>query len=408
MSKITLIVFFEMIFCGLIAQDNFKETRSEVPRLRKGYIENLEKEEYSKIPLNKKIDNFHYTLNKFESQLLALLQHEFELFITFVLNNERDNRNLQDVHVRYNPYAFTTYPRELTFQLRVHLGRQSESIKAAVKEANISPASRDFILFYLNSRSYYSDAGNNQKQLELLNEVYDYEKYYPQSPFLKIMKRKHSHFEEPGAFAVDFCGGISFGFYGGELGKRLSKIWGFDLEMRYYLHNTFLGLKGNVNFNKSRESFFVNNYEVIEDRRGIATTFIDAYLGRAFHINEHFSVLPFIGYSTTEFSIQQVAGSMEEENWGWSYTHGMVYGLDILFTRYSRTIQQTVFAKHKRKIPYSAVYWRFSTVVRDPSLVQIEPHLSGYSTTFTFGLGLHIRGTKKREVTKEMIINALE
>lgn len=399
MIRFLIAILLVFVLTEINAQSDFKDTRKEVERLRLAFKDHIEIKVYDKIPLNLKINNFHYVLSKTEEELVALLRQEFNVFIAIILRTQESPRFYDDHHVRDNPYGFIRFPKTKLFApLLLSTYENMEQIRAALEMSNISNASKDYITFYLNNLEFRKDQGNNEKQLALVQEAIAYKKKYPLVSLSKKLKNRELY-EEPGAFAMDFSTGISFGFYEDELGQRLDKIWGFDLEMRFYLHNFFLGLKGHVTFNKSKDAFVVNNYQVIEGRKGIAMTYVDAFLGRGFHFNERVSLFPFVGYSTTEFSIQQGANPEVQDSWEWTYTQGMIYGFDLQVGMHKRIIQKTIYAKHKRTLTYSNIFWRFSAVLRNPNLIQIDPILNGYATTFSLGVGLNIRGTKRHDIT---------
>lgn len=399
--KIILIFILSFNVC---AQSDIPTQRKNAEELRKEYAKHIEQGNYSQIQLDFRINDFYFVLSKYEQNLMALLQHEFSLFIKLTLRNERDEINYDDLRVSENPYAFTNYSKtKLRDDLKRHFFKRMDEIKAALNTSSISSASKDYIHFYINKHDFYRDYGNNEKQLALVRQALDYVNKYPIVPLAKIVNKKHSKYSEPRAFAVDFNGGLSFGFYESELGSRLNKIWGFDMEMRFYLHNTFIGGRGHVTFNKTKKEFVGNNYLFEENRRGIAMTYIDLYVGRNFYLNKRISILPHVGYSITEFSVFQGGDPAIEENWEWTYTQGMMYGIDLQYDFDDKIIQKTLFARHKRKLSFGGTYLRLSSVMRNPNLIEIDPVFKGNSFTFSLGLGAHLRGSKRYNLPAKML-----
>lgn len=380
-----------------------KTDRERLNERRLEYAKGLSDGYYDQIKIAEQVNDFYFVFSAYEQRLLSLLKNEFQLLILFVLWTNEDNTPYEELHIAHNPYGFTRYPRtELVNQIENLFFQNIDDIKSAVEVANLSPAHKDYIVFYINQLEYYKDYSNNEKQFSLVQSANTYKNKYPENPLAEIVTRRHGKYREPRAFALDANVGLSYGFFHGRLGQKFSKIWGFDMDFKFYLHNTFLGGKGHVTFNKTKKEFLANDYHFIDNRRGIAMTYLDVYLGRKVLIDNRLSLLPQIGYSLTEFSIFHGGGDpMHEESWQWTYTNGIYLGLDLQYYFNDANLQRTVFSNFKRKLSYGGGYFRLSSVMRNPNLAQLDNVLKGNSFTFSFGVGAHLRGSKRRDITKK-------
>lgn len=397
-NSITLLSLFFFIFWNSfngIAQLDYKSFH----KIRKSFTKHLLAGEYEKIDFTKQIQSHYYILSEFEQELFCLLNKNYFGFLEFYF---QPLKHFQTAKQKNEQYELANNRDDAFHKNLVLLVLENkEDILETLANSRHENHAKDFIRFYLDRLEIQNKEERTfELQVSLIKRALEFTEKYPLSPYTPEM-RKATMFYEPGAFAFDFNTGISSGFYTNNLSNHLSGFWGFDLDFRFFLHSTFFGFKGHVTFNKSKEAFLFNDNYVIADRRGIAMTFVDLYMGRKFYLNNRFSVLPYFSYSVTEFSIFGGGEPMDETNWNWVYTWNPAYCLDIQYDIVGpQQFQRTIFAKHSRKLHYPNAHLRLSVSVHDPNLALFNPDLKGRKVDILFGIGAHLRHVKRIDAKK--------
>ena len=383
------------------------QLRKKIVEKRLKLSTEYENQNFNVIPYNYTIQSF-YVLSSIEQELLALIQEKFENFkgdylansqFTYIRHNYRwqyrttdENRDLKKF--RYSSSAGNN--DRISFHLRSYLVNNKDFYIDLVRQTDLPLFEQDFIVFFIEQLEYTfrwgsSTNSSNEEQLRIAEKGKSYVENHPKSPYNKFVRSYHGNFHEPGWFAMDLNLGVGSGGFTGEMGEILSRMWGFELDLKYYLHSTFIGTKANVTFNKSKASAYIKDHYLVENRKGLWLGFFDLYIGRRFDMFEVLSILPHYGYSLSEFSIY-----WGDDNWSTYYEWAPAYGLDINLAPVFK--QRTHFSRFKRNLYQTMAYFRLNIMINETGLEEIDPVLDGRSVQVNLGVGVHFRATKRTKL----------
>lgn len=352
--------------------------------------------------------NGKYVLSSIEQELLCLLQNDYHRFldlyvkhdkITSVFRGFRYQRSEHDDSM--HEFSKGEYNRDLiSFYLRNSVIESSDYLINDVRNARLSNHQKEFIIFFIEQLNYVvSNTNDNENQLSRIEKAQDYVITHPTSIYSKYVRQYHSNFYEPSWFAMDFNIGTGTGLLTRNFGDVMTRNWGFDLDMRVYLHSSFVGMRGNVTFNGIREDVVANGVYLSESQGGLPLTFIDFYAGRKFDVGDRFSVLPHMGWSVSELGISASEDANDPVNAiSVHYSWGLSYGVDIHYSFSVLQKQQTQFARFNRTMSDSMPYFRLSIVSNDSGIGGVIPNFSGRSIGFNLGVGVHLRAIKKTKM----------
>ncbi len=383
--------------------------RSKIMEKRTEAATEFENKNFDAIPYDYTVQSF-YILSTIEFELLAIIQEEFEVFKdNYLIHKEftaiRDGFRTQhsdpypDVDLKKFRYTRRFYEDDgITRNLRAYLMANKDYYIDAVKRSNLLLFEQDFIVFFIEQLEYtYNKYDNwpyfnpdNSHQFEIIEKGKSYVRNHVGSPYSVFVRAYHGEFREPGWFAADLNFGLGLGGMTGELTNLYSRIAGVEVDVKAYLHSTFIGSKINLTFNRIRKSTYIDYLYVSQNAKHLVLSFWDIYVGRRFNMFGSVSVLPHIGYSLSEFGVYY-----GEDNWDVLYAWAPAYGLEINLTPLVKFKQRTHFSRFKRNLHNNMVYLRANIMVNETGLANIDPTIDGRSVQVNIGLGAHLRTTKR-------------
>jgi hypothetical protein len=405
-SYLTILLFtFSFLQTGYSQMSFRADLRKKIIEKRLEISTEFENQNFDAIPFNYTIQSY-YVLSSVEQEILALIQKDFVAFAEDYLAHSkyttisRSSRYQYSVNsdVELERYQYSSSAGQddwISWHLRKYLIENKEYYLELVRRSELPLFKQDFIEFFIEQLEYSfrwrNSSANIEKQLQMVYKSKYYVKSYPSSPYKKYVESYHKYFYEPGWFGMDLNFGVGSGTFTGEMGKFLSRMWGLELDLKSYLHSTFIGAKINATFNKSKTSNYINEAYIDENRRGLWLGFLDLYLGRRFDLFDAVYVLPHIGYSLSEFSIYWGG-----ESWDTYYTWAPAYGLEINLAPVRK--KDTHFSRFKRSLYQDMVYLRLNLMLNETGLEHIDPILDGRSIHVNLGVGIHFRATKRTQM----------
>jgi hypothetical protein len=194
---------------------------------------------------------------------------------------------------------------------------------------------------------------------------------------------------------MDFNFGLGFGRNYDELVNHATRTWGLDMDIKTYLHSSFLGLRGNSNFNVVRRQFNIDSTDMLVDD-GYFMSYYDVYLGRKFDFAKRFSIAPFVGSGVSE--IYYASNSGQEQR---RFAMNLNYGFDFNYNFKPQLREYNYFARYKRRMSDYAAYFRLNMSMHHPGLARHSMSMDGRALSVNLGFGVHFRAYRKRVVFEE-------
>lgn len=385
------------------------ELRNKIVKKRIEVSKAYKANDFDIIPYSQTIES-RYVLSKIEQELLTIIKGDFDDFLKIYPKNNSIVRIHQGYRSQLREHGHPKYlythsagsEDKISWNLKNHIVENKSIIIHEVERSSLPVFKKDFIIFFIEQLTYtfkwYFDDPNNEQQLIMTEKGEKYLEKHPDSPYRKYIKNYHGTFYEPSWFAMDLNFGFGSGGISGSMGDFLSRTWGLELDLKAYLHSSFIGVKGNITFNKTTKETYLNDIFLDKNRKGLPMSFLDFYVGRRIDLFDNISVLPHIGYSMTEFGIYWGGDAYEPGNWDVFYTWAPAYGLEINLSPMVRYKKKTHFSKFNRKLTQSMFYLRLNLMVNETGLKEVNPSLDGRSIQVNLGLGIHFRANKKTKV----------
>lgn len=368
----------------------------------------MERQDFLNIPVYEKVHDRFYVFTLNEQLLLLLIQSRYEEFLKLTIK-ELDIQLFSGTSEHFSDFerdrgyisddAFISKIKPL-LQKQVYHNRAR--ILTEVKTSALSDEDKDYIYFFLERLTYlFIDDIDNEHQIKLHNMALDFMNKYPKSNFYKMVESRNGKFREPTWLAADINFGFGFGRNVGELNNFVDRRWGLDLDVKLYLHSTFLGLRGDANFNLVQQDLFFEDIFLPGGQDAFYLSYYDIYLGRRFDLFRRFTFLPFVGYGFTEFYYMTFTGP-ETYDVQKKYVSDWHYGFDLNINFKKQRFQKTHSARYERVLSQHVGYFRISFVVHKTGLYKVLPDLSGSTYGIYFGFGAHFRKNKSHKLVGSM------
>jgi hypothetical protein len=392
-----------------ISFGQFQQETIEIIKGRRVIIlEHFQADNFKHTKVNATIGDYYVLLME-EQKLLYLIQENFKGFLKVVTDDEDLVLSTQDYEEYHELKRSTAYAplynrgEEIREILERKLLESKLVILNALETADLRDFQRDFIKFYIARLDFKTNHEfENEKQLEMHKMALRYVDAYPKSGYSRIVKEAHGRFSEPSWFAMDFNIAFGMGLNTGAFGENATRPFGFDLDVKMYFHSTFIGVRGDVTFNKVKTNLQIDEIYISENQKGFFLTYYDFYIGRKFDFLGLFSLLPMLGYSIIE-QYDYVSTGPETFDIKNNYFSSWHYGFDFNYNFRKQERQNTYFAKHKRNLSHHVGYFRLSVVYHDPQVGRYVDGLSGNTWGFYLGVGAHLRAFKNTTVPKQSL-----
>lgn len=367
----------------------------------------VEQADFNSIKTDEKIHDF-YVLTVHEQLDLLLLQGEYYDFLKLT-NKEtaillfygfpedksdllRDRGYISDYHS----------VKRLSSRLKQRLVESKDFIRNEVLASTLNDDNKEYILFVLeNTTHHVLEDIDNAQQLKVHDMACDFLRQHPTSKWYDMVDSRRGKFYEPTWLAGDINVGFGFGGNIGSLNTYVNRRWGMDLDIKIYLHSTFLGVRGDVNFNFVKQDIFFEDEVLPGGEDAFFLSYYDFYLGRRFDFFNRFTILPFAGYGFTEF-YYVTDQSQQTYSDRTRYVSDWHYGFDLNVNFKKQRFNKTHTARFKRTLSQHAGYFRISFVVHNTGLQKLMPELSGTAYGIYFGFGAHFRRNKSQRLCGRM------